>query len=312
MRELEIEADDPCQHQEVHDVGIGEPVDHILAERHVRRAHRSARQIELDGVAVASRDGAAVGFRDQVVEIFRDQINDVELESLTLADRTTLADGVLEPRFVAAALMRDRLGERGGEVLHLLADLAGLFTTVRVDRMRGTDSGAGSHRGDVGCAHDKGAGRGGSSARRRDVNDKRDVRIEHRLDDGPRRTEQSAGRVETNYQRARAAGLRFCDRAIDEVRGRGIDRSVDVDEVDPTVVRAASAAGVGDAAMPRPITNSKTIAIDKAMRNADRGVSRIARPLPRGFTLIVRMLPSRCYPRDPRCGIGRPSSFITA
>src|SRR5580698_3935086 len=92
----------------------------------------------------------------------------------------------------------------------------------------------------------------------------------------------------------RALALPACAFAIElsmksEVAGL-IDPSMSMRSIQRS---CGAAAGVEDAARPRPITNSITIAIDRAMRDADRGVGRIARPLPRGFTLTVRVLPSR-------------------
>ena len=65
-------------------------------------------------------DLAAGGLRQQAAQVRRDDIDDVLRQRLALANRDAVADGLLDPIFVAPALLRDRARKGRGEVLDLL------------------------------------------------------------------------------------------------------------------------------------------------------------------------------------------------
>ena len=62
--------------------------------------------------------------RQQAADVGRDDIDDVLRQRLALANRHAVADGLLDPIFVAPALLRDRAREGRGEVLDLLTHRA--------------------------------------------------------------------------------------------------------------------------------------------------------------------------------------------
>ena len=67
-------------------------------------------------------DGAAVGLREQVVDVLRDEVDDAELDGLVGGGGDAVADGVLGPVGVAAALLAMARAYGGGVVLDLVAE----------------------------------------------------------------------------------------------------------------------------------------------------------------------------------------------
>ena len=127
------------------------------------------------------------------------------LSASLLGDRHAFAHRLDRPFGVATALLRDALAERCGEVLDLLAHHAFDFLAAARHRMGRADVGARRHRRDMGRQRDEHARGARPGAARRDVNHHRHLRAEHFFDNGAGRSQQPAGRVELDDQRARAA-----------------------------------------------------------------------------------------------------------
>ena len=82
MRELDVEAEEPGQHEEVGDVRVGEHGEHALREPHlvvVDASAPSAARCRASSFALlaADLDLAALDPREQLVEVARDEIHDL-------------------------------------------------------------------------------------------------------------------------------------------------------------------------------------------------------------------------------------------
>ena len=148
----------------------------------------------------------------------------MEFQGLALADGRALAHGLLDPRFIASARMRDGLGEGGGEVFDLHAHRTLDVTTAHLDWMGCADSRPGRHRGDICGDGDERSGRSGGGARRRHINDHRHGRVEQRFDDLLGGSEQSARGIELDNEGRGVIGGGLLNRILDEFR-RGPDLS---------------------------------------------------------------------------------------
>jgi len=144
----------------------------LLAGRHPRAAHCCVCQGKRHGVA-RDLDLAAGGLRQQAAQIRRYDIDDILRKRLALANRDAVADGLLDPIFVAPALLGDRARKGRREVFNLLTHRTLNVFSALFDRMSRTDSCSRSHCGYVRRFGDEGAGGGGAGARRRDIHDHR-------------------------------------------------------------------------------------------------------------------------------------------
>ena len=247
MRELEVQPEQPRHQQQIDDVGIGEHVEHALAGRHLHAAHGGVGNRERHGPG--RRPGPCGPMA--CVSRLRKSGATISMTFFASASRSPIAtlwrtacstQSSLRPRCCAIVARKGR-----GEVLDLLTHRALDVLAALLDRMRRADGRSRRHRRDVRGFRDEGAGRRGARARRRDVDDHRDRRGEHGLDDLLRGAKQPARRVELDHQRAGAFGLGRRERVVDVGRSRRIDRAVDRDQLDPRRRCAAAFAGASAA-----------------------------------------------------------------
>ena len=189
--------------------------------------------------------------RQQAAQVWRDDVDYVLRKRLTLANRDTVTDGLLDPIFVAPALLRDRARKRRREVFDLLTHRALDVLTALLHRMSRSDRGAGSHGGNVRRFGNEGAGGRGAGARRRDVHDHWQWSGEDCLDDLFRGIEQSARRVELDHQSACTFGICRCERILDVRRDGRIDRAVNRDQFNPRRMRCGFRGRVSGKDSPR-------------------------------------------------------------
>ena len=314
MAELEINPDDPGQHQQVDKVRIGENVEQALPQRHPRSTNRGACERELEHAA-ADLDFAPRSLDQQAPQVGRDNVDDVPLERLFFADSGTFPDRQLHPLLVAAALARYAAGERRGEVLDLLADYALDLAATFAHRMGRADRGPRRHRRDGRRLDNEGPRGSGAGARGRDVNDSWERRVEQVLDDALRGTEQAAGRVELNHQRASVlrAGAGY---PVLYISGDGgIDRAVDPQQLDPRRRRDVSRGGdrrgrTGGAGAWRGARMGRAARMIGGGPREAAERYRAQHREPARHQRVFAAAPS--HRALPRAGISSPSTFITS
>ena len=96
--------------------------------------------------------------------------------------------------------------------------------------MGGADVGGRRHGRDVSGHRDEDPGGRGARAGGCDVDDHRQLGVEHPLHDPAHRALEPTGRVELDDERLAALGLGPIDGQLDQPHGDGIDHPVDVDE----------------------------------------------------------------------------------
>ena len=181
----------------------------------------------VQGLAVA-QVGAAIQRCEQGRLIGGNQVDNLEFKCLPGRGGDRLADDLLRPVAVAAALVGDAAGVGHRVVDHLFHHRLVLRTIARTadtdrDRVRSTDVGARGHRGEIRSERDQGAGRCGPGAGGRDIDDHRQAGAEDLLDDGAHCAVKSAGRVKFDHEGPRVAGVGGVQFGSDEVGDHRVD-----------------------------------------------------------------------------------------
>ena len=174
-------------------------------------------------------------WRSRSGDVGGDDVDDAEAERLLGRDVGALADGLLGPVGVAAPLLGQRADVRRRVVRDLGAHLRRhllLAVLAHRDGRSRADVGVRRHRGDVRGVGDVDAGRAGPRARRRDVDDDRDVGGEDALDDLAHRRVEAAGRVKLDHDGRGPVDLGLVDGPADEVGERRVDDTTGPDDRD--------------------------------------------------------------------------------
>ena len=230
VRQLEEDPEHPDHHQDVGDVRVRDQGQELVAEPDLDDLDRRAFGPERVRTPLGL-DDAAVDLVEKIRHALGHEVDDLELDRLALGDRYRRAHRLLRPFRVPPAFDRNRPGERGGVVLHLL-DHGLVRLGPQRDGMRGADVGRRRHRGHV-TRHSHEDPRGsGPRARRSDVDDHRDLGVEDGLDHGAHRAFEPAGRVEPDHERLRPVGLRAIDGCREEPHRDRRDGAVEVDHGD--------------------------------------------------------------------------------
>ncbi|MDC4225286.1 MAG: hypothetical protein MPW15_13880 [Candidatus Manganitrophus sp.] len=166
-----------------------------------------------------------VYFFEEIRKIVRDKIDDVQFHRFLLGDGDRFANRFFGPLGVPASPLRQRSDISGGIIRDLLLHLLIHLSSHR-DRVGRADIGAGGHRREMRREGDEDPRRSRPPAAGGDINDDRDLRSDHRLDDIPHRGIEPAGGIELDDQRLGAGLLGLRDRRREEFGRHRIDDPV--------------------------------------------------------------------------------------
>ncbi len=240
--ELEDEPVEAENEQDVRDVGIQDPAEELLPPARGDLVTDGVLGVERAG---EPRDGhlAPVHLLRELVEVARHVIHDVELQRLVLRERTALADRLLRPVRVPAALRGERADVADRVVPHLVGHRRVHAAAAEVHRRGRADRRAGRHGRHVGSVGDERPRRGGAAPRGRDEDHDRHFGDQDALDDVAHRGVQSAGRIELDHERLALVALGPPDRLHDHLRRDRLDGSVDREHVEDRFVGGGGGRG---------------------------------------------------------------------
>src|SRR5690242_9232378 len=104
MSEFEIEPEQPGEHQQVHQIGIGETIEDVLAKSHRTTIHGGVGQLKRDFAAAADDNLTAGNLAEQIPKIGGNKVDHVTAEGLALVNRAAVTHRLFNPFSVAAAL----------------------------------------------------------------------------------------------------------------------------------------------------------------------------------------------------------------
>ena len=163
----------------------------------------------------ADLDDLAVRLLPDLLERARDPVDGPDRDRLDGRRRDSLVDGRHRPVDIATPGLGDRADVGDGVVLDLVSDGAAQLLTLRTDRRRRPDIGAGRHVREVGRERDERAGAGRPAAAGRDPDDRGQRRLEQRRHDALRGVEAATRGVELHDEGGRSVGRGPSDALLD-------------------------------------------------------------------------------------------------
>ena len=218
MRKLEVKSGQAQKEEDICNIGVAERGQHALTDPHF--LFPDQRSLCLQYLpALFQGHFAAVDLLQQPIQIRRHEVDHLKPQRFLGRYGHALPDRLFNPLLVSAPLLRDTDDISHGIVLHfLLHCLVHAAADPDADGMGRPDVRARSHgRNMGGNRHDDARG-SRPGARRGNINNDRQGRVQDALGDVPHGQVEAARRVEENDQTFRALLRRLLD-ALEDIRG---------------------------------------------------------------------------------------------